>query len=536
MNITLATLLTLLSFISTSLVHAFDYNDPIFDTFLDSELVYHQTQVPTPQEIISILRSLGAIDLLQEDFFLKTNVLNSRNIIDSPLFMSPWSLPCDRLFAIYLFFNQSNDKNFTLRRNTINSYLSVGEGSFMNKLQRILEGLNQFLIFENFDSETLIDIFSLFENFTVQERKLGFMFAGQKMFKNCTQVRIMTPFYWLERNYFVDCQVQQLLQEILDPITGTPSPKEQDEFQREHLISDALGIGDTRLEVDWLVQETKSTRLRAGFLCTIPSAFAIKNGLYGNYFSRNRRRPVLDIQRLTESFINPETRDLAIQEIGCFGFTVLNNLSAMLLTTDLGNNGHVGFGPLVYLESYLSKYINRPWADCFRMYARYSLEFQLPAKQRLFYIQKDSTAGFCSRDFTDDAQATSNLAFLQETLTNRLFPFNFSTITGPTLIFRSTTRSLYEGEHWGGFIGFDTYARTKQNIYSVDTSPTIVCSLAQQKAASAWIWQSKLLGGLSYHHESDRRITVYSLNGDKTFLTKGLGRDFSLSCNIDINF
>lgn len=522
---------------ATAPLYCFDFDDPSFDQFLDSEEVASYTSSsPNPQEIIDLLRGAGVINLLQEDFFLRTNLLNTRTIIDSPLFLTPvWCLPCNRLFGLYLFFNQATDKNFTVSHNTINSYLSIGAGSFTNRLEQVLENIEELLDLLNIEigASSIIDILSMFENFNIQERQLGFMFAGETYFENCTRFQLLVPLFWIERNYFVDCEVQKLLQEVLDPILGTPSPKEQEEFQRDHLISDTLGVGDTRIEVDWLARETCNTQLRAGFLLTLPTSFAIKRGLYGNHFPRQQPRPTLDFQMLFNETISNEVK---IKQAQSFGFAILDNLSAMLLTADPGNNAHLGIGPLIYLESCLGNYIKLPWAQCFRIKGRYSAEFQFPSTERLFFIEQNNEQAFTSRDFNDPDQAADNLCFLEQSLTNRLFPFALRATTGPILIVRSTTRTLYEGEKWGGFIGFDTYVKTSQKINNIRRPSHCTSQLCTHIAKSPWIWQSKVLGGISVRSERANKSIIYSLNGDRTFFNRGLGRDFTLSFNIDINF
>lgn len=507
------------------------FDDPAIDAFLN-ENVQAAEEACDKESVIGLLQDFNIIDLLKQDFYLRTNYLNKRSLLDEALFMNEWCSQCDNYFSAYLFFNQYTRKNFTTKRDTINAYLAVGDDQFIDNLQAILEEIEDLI---NFDTESAVAVLSLIENFVVEERRLGFMFSGQYTWCDW-RLRVKMPLQYHERNYFANLEIQNALQELLDPITGAPSPQEEGRFQREHLISDQFGVGDTRIEIDYPVVDTCNTNMRAGFLATIPTAYAFKKGLYGSFFCRNRNRPTIDLCLLVDQ--EAISSGALEQAFTNFFLQAMDYLSAILLDTRLGNNGHFGLGALLHSQGCLGKWVNRPWAQNIKMRSRLSAEYLIPKEERVFFIEHNNAAEFDCRDFDDENQVDSNFDFLTRVLTNRFFPFNFKAKVSPGVIFRSTSRLIYERCKWGGYFGFDSYLQIGQGISEICAPDKIKKVLCKAKAEKSWIYQSRIIGGLSYRipRSCSKCDVILSLNGGLTYMTRGLGKDFTLSFNIDTNF
>jgi hypothetical protein len=87
---------------------------------------------------------------------------------------------------------------------------------------------------------------------TVEERQVGFMFHCMKRWHKTT-FRLMLPIYYLQSNFSLTQQEQDEVAETLGPILGTMTPEEADIFNKAHFISDKIGFGDTRIEVDNII-------------------------------------------------------------------------------------------------------------------------------------------------------------------------------------------------------------------------------------------------------------------------------------------
>lgn len=515
------------SVVITPVAYDLDEEDSTF-SFSDDGLVDNFAAADSCNkfDIIDRLIEFNVINILREgSLYLKTNYLNKRSILDDPLMMNEWSHARCNYFSGDLFFNEFYKQNFTTKQDTINAYLAVGNDSLIAALQDAFESIE--IISPLINPERLISVISLLENFIVQERQLGYMLSGQYC-TDCWRLRVKVPLLWHEKNYFLSLVIQQALQELLDPITGAPSPTEQVCFQKKHLISDQFGVGDTRLEADYLIIDKPMINLRAGMLMTIPTAFPFKKGLYGSVFSRNPCRPTLDLCSLD-----------TLQEQGiCVGSQALDTLAAILLDTRLGNNGHLGLGALMHTQTCLGSFIQRPWAQHIKIKSRLSAEYLLPKYERLFFIKAVDSAEFDCRDFKSEEQVDENFDFITQAFTDLLFPFNYRACVFPGLIWRSTTRLMCEGERWGGYLGFDSYLQLFQNISSVKAPTALKNQLLVCKAQKPWIYQSKVIGGLCYKvpQQCAKREVTLSLNGAITGMSRGIGKDFTLTFNCDINF
>ena len=530
-------ILILSNFSSITFSNLFDFDDPELTSFSAAHADIELTrQLPSKEETLNFLDQIGLINLLEEDFYLKTNDLNKRSILDLPLFVDTWCKPCNRTFGLYTFINQSNRKNFTNKQDIISAYLSVGNRSFLDKLRVVLAEIAELGI-GDIGPGVVTETLSLFEQFTVQERRVGFMCVSDKKYQQA-HLRIFVPFYLHERNFFVNCQIQQALQEILDPILGTPHPEEEKQFQENHLISDTLGIGDTRIECDFPIIDRYKRKVCLGFLVTIPTALHFEKGIYGSFFKRKRTRESINIRLLAAEDDSAEALELQ-QSLERFFLGTIDTLAAIVLDSRLGNFRHLGVGILLNSHICLSSLIPRPWAESILLKSRLSIEYLFPSRERLFFIEKNNASEFEDRDFSFEdnlKKICDNFEFITQTITNRFYPFSFRTTVHPGLIFRSTTRGIYEGNKWGISLGLDTYVQTKKKISHVRSPLNQLKKLAISKAEGPWIWQSKLIGGILYHIRRPYRTWLLSFEGDYTYLNRGLGTDFSLSLNVNVNF
>jgi hypothetical protein len=506
------------------------------------------TRQASKNDIINLLDQLGVLALLIENLFLRTNNLNSRSLLDYPEFI-PWRHDKDKR-AIYvdLFYNQMSRANFTKQSSNICSYLAVTSPSLIQKIEAIIENVQDLFPDAPIDSDKFLRLLDLFQTFTVQERRLGLMIGGKTTF-NRWHFNIMTPWYYLERNHFVNQNVQDdieaLVEDIQKDLFGvqqlTPAQvalaeKQKNAFINQHLIADKFGIGDTRIYLDYPVIKRKYFTSRWGFLATIPTAFAMKKGLRGTSLHRATNRPLLDLQEIADQFIENHTLS---PDVFNFGIAALDNLSAMLLDTPMGNGGHFGLGILARNKSPLSSLIRQDWARRFIMRNFISLEYLFPATEiRSFRFPVDE-ALFNARNLTDTTDpliVNSNFAFIIQQLTDRLFPVALRATVHPGVVFRWSSQLTYEGDMAGFSLGTDTYVKNREKLSHVDANPITKKMIDIFNARAPLSYQSKAVGSIFFKIDKPDRLYTVALWGDYTFMNKGIGADFTLALNFDVVF
>lgn len=529
---------------------------PEVSNIISNSAVVNRVQRSSKQSILVILNSFGVIPLLQENFFLRSNNLKSRNLLDYPEFL-PFRHDCDcRAVYVDLFYNQTSRGFFTKQSGNICSYLAVGSESLNQKIQNIIDSVRETNEDVVIDTDQLFAIIDLASTFTVQERRLGLMIGGKGTI-GCWNYNIMAPWYYLERNHFVDSNVEEALDRAIADflrdsfnISGPASPEEaaqvlrtRNSFINQHLISDKFGIGDTRVYFDYPIIDKEKFQSRGGFLATIPTAFAMRKGLRGNSLSREVNRPVLDIVGLFDSIL--QGNNLPTQSVN-YLLTALDNLGAILLDTPMGNGGHLGLGLYVKNRSPLNSFIKQSWAENVIMRSFISLEylfpatewrsFRVPVNEALFNARNFNVLGLSATSSEDQNLINNTYEFVQRQLTDRLIPVALQAKVNPGVIFRWSSQLCYEGECNGFTIGTDTYVRNKEKFSSIDATSESKRMLDILNARSPLAYQSKAVASVFFKVEKPETSWVISIIGDYTFMNKGIGADFTLALNTNVAF
>src|SRR3990172_6982135 len=266
-----------------------EFDSPELGNFL-AETEFHPPTRADADAVLELLKNVGAIELLKEQTFCNTNPLNERSLLDLPLFLpQQFSRPEGWTIGGHLFWNQTSKQNFTTSSTSICSYLSFCSPSFQAKFNNIINSLPQNLR----PTLNIMNILNTFGNTRIQERRLGLMFQAERTFKSWA-LRFFLPLYYLERNFFLtNSELEQITREL-----GESSPGEQERFKREHLISDKIGFGDTRIELDFFPIQRDTFALRGGFLATIPTGFSVVKGIAGSSFDKCSPRPEINFEEL----------------------------------------------------------------------------------------------------------------------------------------------------------------------------------------------------------------------------------------------
>jgi len=511
----------------------FDEEDSFefMNEYLDTTATDRVVNSIDPKVIMTILNFIDAPAILELPFYLHTNIIHKRSLLDQPIFEPDRAeFPKFTVSGVSFFVRKTDRSNFTKNSTKLSSYISLVEELLISRLQNSIGKIAEQFPQLNIDVEK---IFNLFENMTVQERQAGFMLHFMKRWHNTT-FRIFAPLYYFENNFSLTKREQDAVAEEF----GRLSPEEEKEFRKDHFICDKIGMGDTRIEIDQQILKRPALTLRLGGQATIPTAFTWGAGFQGSTFSKPSTLPTFNLDPLFNAFENPseQTEAQAFNSLSNFLLDSFDRLAANLLDTKLGNNRHLGVGAYVRTKTPLRAYINNPFAEKIKLTNRISVELFLPATEKRFYINKINETAFNEHNFEDLSQAAENLLFLEEQMIERLFLRAFNTKIRPGAIFRWTNNICYSGIRHGFNLGTDFWIQDKDVFKSIQASQKTINELNLPQAKPPFGEQWKVFGGVVFKHKTALNTCFISLNGDITMNNKGIGQDWGLSLNFEASF
>jgi len=371
------------------------FNSSIIDQHLNETNYEFTRQGFPPSDTVSILDDMSIKSILQENLFLRTNPLNSRDILDLPMGMLDKNYEYENwISSAELFYNMTDRSYFTRKCDSIHSYLAITQDDFLEEIRKAAKKVTLFTG-TDFDFDPA-DAFILFKNGTVQERRLGFLFYGKKSLRSWN-FSWRFPFYYLERNFWFTEEEQEAIEEKL----GTLEEEEQEKFQSDHMISDKLGFGDLRFSFDFPLTSGKTFSTRVGAHITVPTAWAVARGLKGSHF-----KPVVGgrdtdfgdlidyhldelISRGTDG--SAEVRQTAFDALTDLAYLAIDHTAANLLDAPLGNGRHTGIGVNFSSKTPLNIFIKQRWAENIFMKSFMSLEYLLPATETRFFRERSDS-------------------------------------------------------------------------------------------------------------------------------------------------
>lgn len=465
------------------------------------------------QGVLDLIADSNGIDAqskLQQNLYLHTYNVNQRSLLDMPQFLiHEYCFPPERWqFNCWFFYNETTRANFTDEGKNITAYWNIENANFIQNLEQIDLGIH---------IPTAIELFGFLK---MQERRGGFMFDVAHA-NGRFNIEFKIPLYYLERNFFVTPQEKKLFEAFFGP---------SDPEQEKHFISDRIGFGDTRLTLGWFAVLDERLQLNVGGEATIPTQIAIKKGLLGSNFKKNSNHPIFNILQLFQ-MVFCEVQDTSQIEAITLDFltSAFDKLSANLLQTSLGNNGHLGL--MVFAEQFLQ--LN----DRFRVTARTALEYLCPALDTRFYITKKFSQEFdalepYTGEGADPAQAPFKLAFLNEQLINTLIPKVYQTMIYPGFIFKFTScidSVLGKRKRWKLGLGFDLWWQRKEHLGKIYATPWQIAQIRTDIAVKPGAYQNKLFISSNYNGKGEKFDWCLTLYGDYTFLSSGIGNDFNIA-------
>lgn len=520
-----------------------DYNSDVA-SFLDNNEFHLTKSNVKPKELIDLLIETGAIDLFKEQLFLRTNPLTKRSLLDNQLFLFDKNYDSGKFdFFSHIFYEEtsrmcfypvcgSGSKKDVFDKDTcMQSYLALCQESLMCKLKDLEQEIKR--KFGDFGIDCANTIY-LLRNATAQERKAGFFFGFEWMPRKFN-VRFKVPLYYLERNIY-------LTKKEIDALTcefGESDMSENMKFARQHLISDQFGLGDSRLEVDYPIYEgPRDLWARLGGILTIPTACPIVKGLFGSTFDPVKCRPSVSFTELFDQFTSDATRQEAMKKALDLGFSALDGISSMLLDSSLGNNGHFGIGLKLRTKLPMRSFLDRRWLEKVSLKGNLFLEYMLPHKETRWFIQKCDLlqSQFAMRNFKDESKAAENLAFLEKTLIDKIFPYACDVQVTPGTIFIWEEKLAYESKKWGAHLGTDVWVQTRERFGNICASNSLVQTFDIDKAKMPWAYQWSLFGSLFFKPKKQKGDFYVGLNAEKILSSRGIGKPYKFTISLERNF
>lgn len=484
--------------------------------------------------IVSFLVEIGAISILEQDFFLSTNAPARRSLLDMPLFQPNTALfPEPSFLNAQLFFNMTPKARFTRTSNNIDSYIATSDETLLGAVDAAIKKL-QPITGSSLGFINTRSILSIISTMTLVERNIGFMLQTGGRWDRM-QLRIMFPIYYHERNFF-------LTQKNLDELSLELGFLNPETFDDSYAISDRLGLGDTRIEFGVHALESRWCDMVLSLYATIPTAFTIAKGLAGHAFKAAPTYPTVDFQTLYNTVeaiitdtVTPEQQAESFVIIQQFLLNAWTRTAAALLDNGMGDNAHPGLGICAAIDARFDQWVDQPWASCVYWHNRIAFEYLFKNDNTRFYINKNDPASF-DRDFKDPSLASENLEFLQNEIINRLCLLGLSTEVQPGVIGMWKSAFIYNDSVWDGYLGTDFWFQTQESHSCIHAERDLVATLDLCKSIVPWAFQNQLIAGFGYTYEVQNCRMTFGLDGAATIFSTGVGRDFMLTLRLDTQF
>lgn len=436
----------------------------ILEAQMDADLTLPATRaVISKNDAVANLTTLvDAQKILQNPLYYYSNPPMRRNIIDNPIFQQFVERGSHgKNFSFKPFITQTFKEYFYDTRSNINYYIDMNQ----NELNAQIDLLTRI---EDIDflprGFSITNVLGLFNTIYLEERRAGAMFEYVKSTETWT-LSGRFPFYYGEHNLNMPPEDQEKVEK--NPFFGK-SNFDEVTFAREHLISDELGFGDLRINFEHLFIDTHKQMFSAGVRATIPTAFAIKKGLYGTHFDVNQPAPTFDLYNdlLLPGLSTPPDQNIPLvqQNVQTLGYAIMDRLATILVQTPLGNNHHLGLGVFTHNKMIFS--------DRLSLSGLLSAEILLPANEQRFFIVNTPITAFNAFNWADISPATGQLSakldFLNEQFINKFFPKQYNVSVFPGFIIQSTSALTYKGRRLHITGGTDLWWHTDERFLTIE--------------------------------------------------------------------
>lgn len=310
------------------------------------------------------------------------------------------------------------------------------------------------------EAERMYDIpetLSLFKFMRLQERRAGLHMQGGYFGENWN-LQANIPFYYLEHNFYLTPEEQiavenSRLVQRLSPQAPSSSAAAQ-EFLRDYLVADRIGIGDLAVSIEYALQNSDNFTMDVGLHARFPLAKTFKRGLLGGSFDYAPQQPIIDLNHILELVIEGDIeRATAIgTEYALAGITRLTRIFA---DHPMGDE-FFWFGPSI------SSVINTQNPNQY-LYLYGHVLYGAPRRRIRFYTLDISPDQLLNRDYENAELADENLAFLTKSIVARLYPVGFMTEINPGFQAHGIASWNYVAPGKKITFGLDTWFKTAES-------------------------------------------------------------------------
>lgn len=475
--------------------------------------------------IIELLDQIKAKNIIKSPFFIHTNKPVYRSPLDLPLFndvrpVKRRSVVLKESIEMAPFYTHTNHA-ILYQEYYLKDYLALDDETVLGALHEVvdaLKNLNDALYFD------LKKIFGALKYGFVEQRRAGILFSCEGSFGE-SSISGSIPLYYIERNYQLTTKDKKALEEEF----GVSTQKEQDQFKKDHLISDKIGVGDLRIKIHLPVSETWKDHFEMVFLVTMPLGGAFVKGIAGSAFTGAATVPQLDVNGLFDMIISGKEKE-AFQTVSTLGLEALDRLSANLLEQPLTNERHfsLGFGLVNKLK--LKDFFNHTFLKRWHWNYNLTCEYAIPSKHHRSFISKIDTGLIDELDLTNPKDPTNTLQIFTQEALDRFFLRTFKAKIHPGVVVRSYSTFIYKADKkWHFWLGSDLWFKSAEKVVFLDASTATQQLLDRKKVKNSYGLVLSTLLGISYKHQTETVTLDMGLNLYSTYCTRGIGQEMGVS-------
>lgn len=461
-------------------------------------------------------------NVLQHPMYRKSYALHARPIEDLPALEPFIEKTWDWSVCANIFYNQTSRRNFTLNSTSIESYIALTDPDLLELID-----------FDIWEDVSIPESIGLFRNTALQERRVGVNLGVTKR-HNRWALLFEAPAYYLERNIYLTPDEQLRIENspFATDVIGDPGSNNLVQFQKQFLICDQMGLGDTRIIFTYAISEDYRLTIDFGAEITIPTAWQWAKDFFGTVYNKQQLLPnfslgtLMNLALCSDQTVQAQTLGTANME------RALQILMVNLLDEPLGQE-HWSFGPVL-----TTKFLLGNQGYC-RMSA--AVDYFVPSieERYLLPINVPSVYDLDWESISSGTLAEANAGF--ELLANGTYSFLYPDFVlinvKPGFIAKFTALLGLDGDTLHSQIGYNLWYRTREKLgmlTHVQTPPIQPFDFSKGRAPYAF--QNKIFGklfGTYYSGSTEWRMGVCA---DWTFYQRGIGKDWTLSLDIVADF
>ncbi len=503
------------------------------DSHLLEAAIQDQTmRANTPSEILKLIYSQAHLNrILCPDLYKYTYPLPTRNIITYPSLMN--FTPRQSQSGFSLFYQHT--ANMFPWCNNLEGYLNLFDADLLREVD--IEIAHEY----NVDIPESI---GLFKNARVEQHRAGFLFDlwGKISWFN---IGIELPFYAVAKHYNLPEEDVESLK-TASIFTLLPTPSDNDcgiGFANIHpyVLETRIGLGSSRITLSFDAINTDRFRLVLGTKLTLPTEATFSCGFIGSNFKKIVQRGYLNLETLVEKISegSQAEKDEALSETKTFGLQAINQMGALLLATQLGEDHR--FQVALYAEPTLRIDENVTLVGAFR------INWMNPKMVNRFVKEQISPCCFCDNcfdpdDFPEDQReemSENALNFLSNRLRNWVFPccYNVKLITQRE--YQMTVAALMQfTDNWKFLLGYDYWGKQQEGSRLVCQQGTTI-NMNCIKLCNALLprlSQHKLFTKIEYTKFKESHNFIFTFGADVPLESKNISNDYTGFINFEWSF